>query len=108
GHSAIERIQPYPRMLTIIDEAHRFTEQVNYGGNSTRDRQYDALRAIAHASKALLLLSATPVRSNEDAFLGLLHLLDPVNYPLTDLDGFRRRVEMRDDLAQAMSAISTE
>ena len=108
GHSAIESIRPERRMLTIVDEAHRLTERVNYGGDSDRDRQYKALRAIAHASTALLLLSATPVRSNEDAFLGLLQLLDPANYPLTDLDGFRRRVAMRDDLAQAMSATSTE
>ena len=108
GHSAIESIRPERRMLTIVDEAHRLTERVDYGGDSDRDRQYEALRAIAHSSTALLLLSATPVRSNEDAFLGLLHLLDPANYPLTDLDGFRHRVEMRDDLAQAMSATSTE
>jgi ATP-dependent helicase HepA len=108
GHSAIDRIRPEPRMLTIVDEAHRFTDQVNYGGSGVRERQYDALRAVTHASKALLLLSATPVRSNEDAFLGLLHLLDPVNYPLTDLRAFRHRVEMRDDLAQAMSAVSAE
>ncbi|MFI6603531.1 protein DpdE [Nonomuraea sp. NPDC050536] len=108
GHSAIGRLRPEQRMLTIVDEAHRLTERVNYGGNGVRDQQYDALRAIAHASQALLLLSATPVRSNEDAFLGLLHLLDPVNYPLTDLAAFRHRVEMRDDLAQAMSAISAE
>ena len=108
GHSAIGSIRPERRMLTIVDEAHHLTERVNYGGNGDRDQQYEALRAIAHASTALLLLSATPVRSNEDAFLGLLHLLDPANYPLTDLGGFRRRVEMRDDLAQAMSAISAE
>ena len=108
GHSAIGSLEPEPRVLTIVDEAHRLTERVDYGGDGDRDRQYEALRAIAHASTALLLLSATPVRTNEDAFLGLLHLLDPVNYRLTDLDGFRRRVEMRDDLAQAMSAISAE
>jgi ATP-dependent helicase HepA len=108
GHSAIGSLRPEPRMLTIVDEAHRLTERVDYEGHGDRDRQYEALRAVAHASTALLLLSATPVRSNEDAFLGLLHLLDPVNYPLTDLDGFRRRVEMRDDLAQAMSAITAE
>ena len=108
GHSAIGSIRPERRMLTIVDEAHRLTERVNYAGDSDRDRQYGALRAIAHASTALLLLSATPVRSNEDAFLGLLHLLDPANYPLTDLDGFRRRVAMRDDLAQAMSSTSAE
>ncbi len=108
GHSAIGSLEPEPRVLTIVDEAHRLTERVDYGGDGDRDRQYEALRAIAHASTALLLLSATPVRTNEDAFLGLLHLLDPVNYRLTDLDGFRRRVEMRDDLAQAMSAIGAE
>ena len=95
-------------MLTIVDEAHRFTDRVNYGGSRTRDREYEQLRAIAHASKALLLLSATPVRSNEDAFLGLLHLLDPAIYPLADLQAFRRRVEMRDDLAEAMSAVGAE
>ena len=83
GHSAIESIRPERRMLTIVDEAHLLTERVNYGAGNDRDRRYEALCAIAHASTALLLLSATPVRSNEDAFLGLLHLLDPVNYPLT-------------------------
>ena len=108
GHSEIERIRPEPRTVTIVDEAHRFTDRVNYGEDGARERQYEALRSITQASRALLLLSATPVRSNEDAFLGLLHLLDPVNYPLADLGAFRRRVAMRDDLAQAMSAISAE
>jgi ATP-dependent helicase HepA len=108
GHSQIDRIRPDSRLLTIVDEAHRFTDRVDYDGEGVRERQYNALRAIAHASKALLLLSATPVRSNEDAFLGLLHLLDPLNYPLADLDSFRQRVEMRDDLAQAMSAVNDE
>jgi ATP-dependent helicase HepA len=108
GHSAISSIRPEPRMLTIVDEAHRFTDRVSYGGNGARDREYEQVRAIAHASKALLLLSATPVRSNEDAFLGLLHLLDPAIYPLTDLQAFRRRVEMRDSLAEAMSAVGVE
>ena len=108
GHSAIQSIQPERRMLTIVDEAHRLTERVNYGRHSERGRHYEALRAIALTSTALLLLRATPVRSNEDAFLVLLHLLDPANYPLTDLAGFRRRVEIRDDLVQSMSAISAE
>jgi ATP-dependent helicase HepA len=108
GHSTISSIMPEPRMLTIVDEAHRFTDRVNYGGREMRDREYEQIRAIAHASKALLLLSATPVRSNEDGFLGLLHLLDPAIYPLADLPAFRRRVEMRDDLAEAMSALGSE
>lgn len=108
GHSAISSIPPEPRMLTIVDEAHRFTDQISFGGSGIRDDDYERVRAIAHASRALLLLSATPVRSNEDAFLGLLHLLDPATYPLTELRAFRRRVEMRDDLAMAMSAVGSE
>ncbi|WP_197289799.1 protein DpdE [Saccharothrix sp. NRRL B-16348] len=108
GHSRIYDIQPVDRLLTIVDEAHRFTDHVDYSTDSDRGRRYEALRAIAHASRALLLLSATPVRSNEDAFLGLLHLLDPTNYLLTDVHAFKRRVEMRDELAQAMSAVSAE
>lgn len=104
GHSDIEGLAIEDRLLTVVDEAHRFTDYLSYDGCGTRVRQYDALRAVAHSSKALLLLSATPVRSNEDAFLGLLHLLDSANYPLSDLDAFRSRVEMRDELAQAMSS----
>ncbi len=108
GHSAVSGIRLGPRMLTIVDEAHRFTDRISFGGSGTRDIEYEHLRAIAHASRALLLLSATPVRSNEDAFLGLLHLLDPATYPLTELCAFRRRVEMRNDLAVAMSAVGGE
>jgi ATP-dependent helicase HepA len=108
GHSDVEGVEVEDRLLTVVDEAHRFTDYLKYDGHGARVRQYEALRAVAHASKALLLLSATPVRSNEDAFLGLLHLLDPANYPLSDVDAFRRRVEMRDELAQAMSSFDED
>jgi hypothetical protein len=84
------------------------TELVNYNDSTEASRKYHALKVIAHAADALLLLSATPVRSNEDAFLGILHLLDPATYPLEDLAAFRRRVELRDDLAEAVSALDDE
>ena len=54
---------------------------------------------LAHGAKDVLLLTATPVRTNEAAFLDLLHLLDPKNYQPQDLREFTRRVEMRDELA---------
>ncbi|MBW4717516.1 protein DpdE [Saccharothrix obliqua] len=108
GHSSVRDVAPESRALTVVDEAHRFTDNVDYGRQDDRQERYEALRAIAHASEALLLLSATPVRSNEDAFLGLLHLLDPENYSLSDVAGFRRRVEMRDDLAEAMAALDAD
>lgn len=108
GHSAVESIPAKERLLAVVDEAHRFTDYLSYDGHGARVQQYEALRAVAHSSKALLLLSATPVRSNEDAFLGLLHLLDSANYPLSDMDAFRRRVEMRDELARAMSSFDDD
>jgi ATP-dependent helicase HepA len=105
GHSRIEDERPDERLLTVVDEAHRFTDHVAYDKDDHRLHRYQTLAEIAHSSSALLLLSATPVRSNEDAFLGLLHLLDAQNYPLSDVQAFRQRVSIRDDLALAMSAL---
>jgi len=106
--SEVEKLSKIQRTLLVVDEAHRMTELVDYNDSTEASRKYHALKVIAHAADALLLLSATPVRSNEDAFLGILHLLDPATYPLEDLAAFRRRVELRDDLAEAVSALDDE
>ena len=53
----------------------------------------------AHAAEELLLLSATPVRSNEAGFLDLLCLLDPAHYRPDQVEEFTRRVHDRDKLA---------
>jgi ATP-dependent helicase HepA len=108
GHSRILELPVLPRVLAVVDEAHRLTEGVVGHPRDERRRLYDALDAICQATDALLLLSATPVRSNEDGFLGLLHLLDPGNYRLEDLAGFRRRVEIRDTLAETLTAIGPD
>jgi ATP-dependent helicase HepA len=63
---------------------------------------------LAHTAKALLLLSATPVRSNEAGFLDLLHLLDPQHYQPDDLEDFVRRVELRDRLALTHQALTPD
>jgi len=94
------------RRLTIIDEAHRLTSQ--FGTDSAGAATYEYVLDLSERSEALLLLSATPVRSNEDGFLKLLHLLDPLVYPLNELDTFRRRVEMRDAHAALMSELNPD
>jgi len=104
----VQAIPVIPRSLLVVDEAHRLTERVDYNGSTNPSRRYHKVKALAHAADGLLLLSATPVRSNEDAFLGILHLLDPATYPLEDLAGFRRRVELRDDFAETVSALDDE
>jgi ATP-dependent helicase HepA len=83
-----------PVDMVVIDEAHRVTRN----GSLPLDLRQRIVE-IAHAAEELLLLSATPVRSNEAGFLDLLHLLDPAHYRPDQVDAFTRRVEDRDKLA---------
>lgn len=103
-HSEIGSVSPVRRLLVIVDEAHRLTSP----STNDYDAAYRRLCEITHASSGVLLLSATPVRSNEDGFLRMLHLLDPTAYPLAGLPQFRRRVAIRDDLAEALAALGDD
>lgn len=89
-----------PVDLLVVDEAHHFTRTGHFP-ESTRSR----LTSMAHSAEALLLLSATPVRSNEAGFLDLLHLIDPKHYRPNQLEDFVRRVELRDQLALTYQAL---
>lgn len=92
-----------PIDLLVVDEAHHLTR----AGTGSIDA-LDRLATIAGNAKEVLLLSATPVRSNEVAFLDLLHLLDPVHYAREDLASFARRVELRDQLALTYQALTPD
>lgn len=92
--------------LLVVDEAHHLTTLPDRPGTATES--YDRLRRLALDAERVLLLSATPVRSNEQNFLAMLHLLDPDLYSLSDLEGFRRRVENRDELALAVYNLRPE
>lgn len=83
-----------PVQVLVIDEAHHLTRSGPYP-RETLER----VARLAHGTNDVLLLSATPVRSNETAFLDLLYLLDPENYRPQDLEAFTRRVAMRDQIA---------
>lgn len=78
--------------VVVVDEAHGLV----------RSSRTDRLRQVAHGSPRLLLLSATPALHNEEQFLGMLHLLDPVVYPRDGLAALRARVEARRDLGRAL------
>ena len=91
-----------PISLLVVDEAHRLTDP------DTDSAMYDSVATLARTVPSLLLLSATPVRSNEDAFLRLLHLLDPVTYRLEDIDAFRRRIERRDAIGDAVTLLAED
>lgn len=106
-HNDLESLafEPGQLRLLIVDEAHRLTTWE--GSNERAYENFRRLQALSGATHALLLLSATPVRSNEDAFLRLLNLLDPVNYNIDDLEGFRARVAMRDEIAEVMLGLDS-
>ncbi|QZY47229.1 protein DpdE [Mycolicibacterium austroafricanum] len=89
--------------LLVIDEAHRVSRN---GTLSTDARRKVA--ELAHAADELLLLSATPVRSNEAGFLDLLYLLDPAHYHPEQVDEFTRRVHNRDRLALTCQALVSD
>ncbi len=92
-----------PVDFLVVDEAHHLGRSKGRAAHA-----YVQLLPIAHQAEQVLLLSATPVRSNEAGFLDLLHIVDPINYDSEDVDEFTRRVELRDDLANLHRALTPD
>lgn len=89
--------------LVVVDEAHRI---VHGGGPDTSP--YRELAALAHSVPRILLLSATPATAHPDTHLGLLHLLAPSTYRWDDRAAFARRLQDRQQLADALFALDGE
>ena len=87
--------------FVIIDEAHQIASGWSYPKHDSRRKRFELVSDLTapENSPRLLLLSATPVRRNEDSFLALLHLLDPLVYRMEDRESFRAKVTARQDLA---------
>jgi len=88
--------------LLVIDEAHHLTSP-----SATESLQfvYSLVKDMSQRTQRLLLLSATPILRNEDGFLRMLNLLDPVVYPLNELETFRLKVINRQALAETVAAL---
>ena len=69
---------------------------------------FERVQNLCHEASSVLLLTATPVRSNEEGFLRLLNLIDPDNYRLNEVDAFQARVEARDETADALSLLGLD
>jgi ATP-dependent helicase HepA len=105
---ATNNIAALSRALTnltflVVDEAHHVAEPTEEA-----KLVYKLISAAARASPRLLLLSATPILRNESGFLRMLHLLDPVVYPLDNESDFRNKIFNRQFLAEAVAAIDPE
>jgi ATP-dependent helicase HepA len=101
--SAIEAQIQKAGML-VVDEAHHLSRAGGDGANPL----YEVLRHAAPSVSRLLLLSATPVLSDAAGFLRVLHLLDPVVFPLDDLPAFERRVNSRQVVAETVASLVPE
>lgn len=88
--------------VVIVDEAHRIAN------DSGPEQMFERVQNLCHEASSVLLLTATPVRSNEEGFLRLLNLIDPDNYRLNEVDAFRARVEARDEVADALSLLGSD
>ena len=96
--------------MVILDEAHQIASGWNYSKHESHRKRFDRICALTKPETCprLLLLSATPVRRNEDSFLALLHMLDPLVYRLEDREAFRAKVVARQELADLFYAFTEE
>lgn len=87
--------------MVVVDEAHHLSRKSEDGAHPL----YELVREHAPSIPRLLLLSGTPVLADTEGFLRILHLLDPVVFPLDDLAGFERRLHSRQLVAEIAASL---
>ncbi len=90
--------------MVVVDEAHHLSHRSAEGTHPL----YELLRKHAPSVPRMFLLSGTPVLADTEGFLRILHLLDPVVFPLDDLAGFERRLESRQLVAEIAALLQPE
>jgi ATP-dependent helicase HepA len=90
--------------MVVVDEAHHLSRK--HLGRS--HPLFELLLRYAPGLKRFFLLSGTPVLADTEGFLRILHLLDPVVFPLDDLPGFEQRVNSRQLVAEIVAALQPE
>ena len=92
------------RAMLVVDEVHHLIG-VSHGSLAKAAAR---LRDLCTSTPTLLLLSATPVLSDEEKFLTLLNMLDPIAHPLEDRDGFRAKLEQRQTLGRILLSLDPQ
>lgn len=85
----------------IVDEAQHIAALAESTASQQRG-YFTVIQRLAHQVDRLLLLSATPALNHERTFLAMLHLLDPITYRLEDIEGFKERVYLRQDIGRIL------
>ena len=91
--------RPAPTML-VVDEVHTIVSK--RGMEAT----FSGLCRLSRKAHALLLLTATPVMSSDRATIRLLHLLDPANHRLGDVDRYKSLMDRRTAVRDALLMLS--
>jgi ATP-dependent helicase HepA len=105
SHEDITKLDPRDApTLLVVDEAHRLIALAKSEGDSAA---FARLQELAFKAPKLLLLSATPALGDEERLLALLNLLDPASYSRTDLPGFRRRVQERQQIGRLLLTLQS-
>lgn len=103
AHADLAGVKRIPDVL-IVDEAHHLVGSENDALSKARLR----LRELAASVPVLLLLSATPPLGDEERFLALLNLLDPLTHRLDDLEGFRLKLKQRRSVGRLLLSLNPE
>ncbi|WP_437896177.1 protein DpdE [Sorangium sp. So ce124] len=104
AHEEMRRFAGESHDVVVIDEAQQL---ISAGADeAAKRRHFEQLSALCRRTRHLLLLSATPVLHRDAELLALLHLLDPDQYRLDDLAGFKRRLERRAPIGRSLLALS--
>ena len=90
--------------MVVVDEAHHLSNRFTEGTHPL----YTLLQEHAPSIPRLFLLSGTPVLADTEGFLRVLHLLDPVVFPLEDLAGFERRLQSRQLVAEIVASLQPD
>ena len=90
--------------LLVIDEAHHLAASAN----QQMEQLYNFVSGVAPNIERIILLSATPILGNENGFLKMLHLLDPVVYSLSDEAAFRTKIVNRQALAEVVAILDPQ
>ena len=90
--------------MLVVDEAHHLARHDPRSGNPL----YELIEQKTSGISRILFLSATPVLADTESFHRMLHLLDPLVFPLDDLEGFRKRIEARQVIAEVTASLVPE
>lgn len=89
--------------LVIFDEAHHVRRSYEGGGEMRARKAYQLAERLREQTKAMLLLTATPLQLQDFEFYSLLELLDPSVFPT--YPDFSRYRQARADLNRVIGRV---